>query len=77
MKLRLLHKEMSPSNCTDDSTTIQDKKSRTILLIFCSQWPKIILFWTEEHKSYKKLSSLGYIHDSVCHKKEFVNKSSS
>lgn len=29
--------------------------------------------WTDEHKSYSKLSSLGYDHDTVCYNREFVS----
>lgn len=32
------------------------------------------VIYTDEHKSYKGLSKLGYKHKSVCHKKEFINK---
>lgn len=28
--------------------------------------------WTDEHKSNNMLNTLGYIHDTVCHKCEFV-----
>lgn len=30
--------------------------------------------YTDEHKSYSKLNQIGYVHGTVCHKREFVNK---
>ncbi|KCZ76774.1 hypothetical protein H311_02221, partial [Anncaliia algerae PRA109] len=30
--------------------------------------------WTDEHKNYQKINKNGLLHQSVCHKYEFVNK---
>lgn len=48
--------------------TIPDKKSSTLIPIICSQVASNSTIWTDEHKSYKCLSSYNYIHDTVCHK---------
>jgi hypothetical protein len=29
---------------------------------------------TDEHKTYQRLNKIGFVHNSVCHKFEFVNK---
>ncbi|KCZ78475.1 hypothetical protein H311_00491, partial [Anncaliia algerae PRA109] len=32
------------------------------------------VIWTDEQKTYSCLSKNGFIHDSVCHKYEFINR---
>ncbi|KCZ79653.1 hypothetical protein H312_02959 [Anncaliia algerae PRA339] len=32
------------------------------------------VIWTDEHKSYQRLNKNGFLHQSVCHKYEFINK---
>ncbi|KCZ81096.1 hypothetical protein H312_01462, partial [Anncaliia algerae PRA339] len=53
---------------------IPNKESRTIIPIVVSQVASSSIIWTDEHKSYKCLKNLGFEHDRVCHKYEFVNK---
>ena len=53
--------------------TISDKKSSKILSIILENVLNNTIIYTDEHKSYSKLSSLGYIRDIVCDKYEFVN----
>lgn len=52
---------------------IPDKKADTMIPIIVENVEKGSIIWTDEHKSYKRLNSLGYNHDTVCHKKQFVN----
>ncbi|KCZ78590.1 hypothetical protein H311_00372, partial [Anncaliia algerae PRA109] len=53
---------------------IQNIKICTLIPIITSYIIQVSVIYTDEHKSYKVLSKLGYIHKSVCHKKEFINK---
>ncbi|KCZ80254.1 hypothetical protein H312_02344 [Anncaliia algerae PRA339] len=53
---------------------IPNKKKDTLIPIITSLVIPGSVIYTDEHKSYKVLSKLGYIHKSVCHKKEFINK---
>ncbi|KAM0686178.1 hypothetical protein COBT_002603, partial [Conglomerata obtusa] len=31
------------------------------------------VIWTDEHRSYNCLSTFNFIHDTVCHKYEFIS----
>lgn len=53
--------------------TIPDKKASTIIPIIQNKVLPNSTIWTDEHKSYCKLNELNYVHDTVCHKKEFIN----
>ncbi|KCZ77429.1 hypothetical protein H311_01561, partial [Anncaliia algerae PRA109] len=53
---------------------INDKKSETIIPLICSQVTPGSVIWTDEHRSYSSLNNIGFLHDSVCHKYEFVHK---
>ncbi|KCZ76572.1 hypothetical protein H311_02427 [Anncaliia algerae PRA109] len=53
---------------------IPDKKSSTIIRIICAQVVPGAIIWTDEHKSYVSLANNGFIHQSLCHKFEFVDK---
>lgn len=80
------HRGRSPTNKTDAlcmvevlngierayATVIPDKTIATIIPIICSQVADNSVIWTDEHRTYTRLSSHGYIHDSVCHKYEFI-----
>ncbi|KCZ77079.1 hypothetical protein H311_01914 [Anncaliia algerae PRA109] len=52
---------------------IPNKESRTLLPIIASQVARSSIIYTDEHRSYCKLNELGFVHKTVCHKKEFVN----
>ncbi|KCZ81399.1 hypothetical protein H312_01154, partial [Anncaliia algerae PRA339] len=56
------------------ATCIHNKKSETILPLIEKHVLPGTKIYTDEHKSYQKLNSLGFIHGTVCHKYEFVNK---
>lgn len=55
------------------ATIIPDKSSGTLIPIICSQVAANSVIWTDEHRSYSCLSTFNYIHNTVCHKYEFVN----
>lgn len=81
------HRGRAPNNKTDAlcivefdnyitnaySCVINDKKASTIIPIIQSHVKEGSIIWSDEHKSYSSLNSLGYVHDTVCHKYEFVN----
>ena len=81
------HRGRSPINKTDAlcivefdtrisrafACVISDKKASTILPIIHQNIERGSVIHTDEHKSYFRLNELGYIHDTVCHKYEFVN----
>lgn len=54
---------------------IPNKEASTIIPIICGQVISGSTIWSDEHKSYARLGLKGYLHDTVCHKYEFVNKS--
>ncbi|KCZ79507.1 hypothetical protein H312_03107 [Anncaliia algerae PRA339] len=82
------HRGRSPSNKTDAlcivevgqkitrafAKIIPNKKIETILPIIISQVMPGSLIWTDEHKNYHRLNKNGFLHQSVCHKYEFINK---
>ncbi|KCZ82114.1 hypothetical protein H312_00389, partial [Anncaliia algerae PRA339] len=53
---------------------ITNKKAKTIIPIVCSQIIPGSVIWTDEHKTYQSLNKHGSLHNSVCHKYEFINK---
>lgn len=53
---------------------IPNKESNTLIPIIVSQVAANSTIWTDEHRSYGRLSQLGFNHGSVCHKYEFVNR---
>ncbi|KAG0419258.1 hypothetical protein DMUE_6377, partial [Dictyocoela muelleri] len=55
------------------ATVIPDKKAETIIPIIFNQVTPNSIIWTDEHPSYSSLSSLNFIHDTVCHKYSFMN----
>ncbi|KCZ76670.1 hypothetical protein H311_02327 [Anncaliia algerae PRA109] len=82
------HRGRSPQNRTDAlciieydgkitrafAKVIANKEANTILPIIFSQVQPFSKIHTDEHRSYSKLSTLGYDHDTVCHKYNFVDK---
>lgn len=82
------HRGRSPINKTDAlcivefdtrisrafACVISDKKASTILPIINQNVELGSIIHTDEHKSYFRLNYLGYVHDTVCHKYEFVNR---
>ncbi|KAG0423924.1 hypothetical protein DMUE_6117 [Dictyocoela muelleri] len=54
---------------------IEDRRASTLIPIICSQVAPGSIIWTDEHRSYSQLNSLGFWHDTVCHKYEFINSS--
>lgn len=83
------HRGRSPSNRTDSlcmvefteritrayATVIPNKCANTLIPIICNQVAPHSKIWTDEHSSYNNLGNLEYVHESVCHKYEFVNSS--
>jgi transposase-like protein len=81
------HRGRSPTNRTDAlciieyaqnitrvfASVISDKTSATMIPIICSQVAPNSIIWTDEHRSYSCLSSFNFIHNTVCHKYQFVN----
>ncbi|KCZ80574.1 hypothetical protein H312_02031, partial [Anncaliia algerae PRA339] len=53
---------------------IPNKKSEIILPLIEKHVLPGTKIYTDEHKSYQKLNSLGFIHGTVSHKYEFINK---
>ncbi|KCZ77497.1 hypothetical protein H311_01493 [Anncaliia algerae PRA109] len=53
---------------------IEIKKVETIMPIICEQVVPGSNIWTYEHKSYSSLSQTGFLHKSICHKIEFIDK---
>lgn len=52
---------------------IPNKEANTLLPIIQSQVASSSIIWTDEHRSYARLSQMGFTHGTVCHKYEFVN----
>jgi transposase-like protein len=52
---------------------IENKKEDTTIPIIIDKVVEGSIIWTDESKSYSRLGSVGYLHDTVCHKYEFVN----
>ncbi|KCZ80115.1 hypothetical protein H312_02477 [Anncaliia algerae PRA339] len=83
------HRGRSPNNRSDSlcivevrngierafATLIPNKSQETILPIITRQVSSNSTIWTDEHRSYSNLSQLGFFHQTVCHKYEFVNSS--
>ncbi|KAG0434252.1 hypothetical protein DMUE_5252 [Dictyocoela muelleri] len=81
------HRARSPSNRTDAlcivetsnniirvfAQTIPNKKASTLIPIITRVFDRQSIIWTDEHKSYSSLSSMGYTHSTVCHEREFMN----
>ncbi|KCZ77887.1 hypothetical protein H311_01095, partial [Anncaliia algerae PRA109] len=57
------------------ATIIPDKKESTLVPIICSQVAENSIIWTDEFKSYYNLSKYNFIHNTVCHKYQFINHS--
>lgn len=84
------HRGRSPHNHTDVlciaevnvgitrvwAEIIANKESRTIIPIICEHVISGSSIHTDEHKSYKALVRNGFLHKTVCHKYEFVEKNS-
>jgi transposase-like protein len=54
---------------------IPNKRDATLIPIICSQVADNSTIRTDEHRSYRSLSSYGFIHESFCHKYEFITDS--
>lgn len=54
---------------------IPNKQADTILPIIKDHVIAHSVIYTDEHKSYQRLSNLGYEHKTVCHKANFVDVS--
>jgi transposase-like protein len=52
---------------------IENKKEDTTIPIIIDKVVEGSIIWTDESKLYSRLGSVGYLHDTVCHKYEFVN----
>ncbi|KCZ78688.1 hypothetical protein H311_00279 [Anncaliia algerae PRA109] len=52
---------------------IPNKKESTLIPIICSQVSANSIIWTDEHRSYSNLNRYNYIHETVCHKYEFIS----
>ncbi|KAG0441075.1 hypothetical protein DMUE_1312 [Dictyocoela muelleri] len=80
------HRGRSPQNRTDAlciveciggiqrayACIISDKKMETIVPIINNVVTPGSIIWTDEHRSYSRLSD-NFEHSTVCHKYEFVN----
>ncbi|KCZ76047.1 hypothetical protein H311_02963 [Anncaliia algerae PRA109] len=53
---------------------IKDKNIETILPIINRVVIPGSFIFTDEHKSYQNLNKQGFLHGTVCHKYEFLNK---
>ncbi len=85
------HRSRSPSNKTDALVIIEyrgritrafkqvipNKEASTMLPIICENVRVGTTVFTDEHKSYSALARNGFIHQTFCHKYEFVNKTTS
>ncbi len=56
------------------ATLIPDKKQETMIPFILDQVVAGSHVWTDEHRSYRCLTSLGFKHNTLCHKYEFVNQ---
>lgn len=84
------HRGRSPSNKTDSlcivefcghitrcyAKIIPNKYATTLVPLICRQVAANSIIWTDEHRSYSKLNQFNFVHNSVCHKYEFINKES-
>lgn len=82
------HRGRSPLNRTDSlciieyegrilrafATVIPNKSQNTIVPIICSQVNSGSVVHTDEHGAYFNLRNFNFLHDTVCHKYCFVNK---
>ena len=82
------HRGRSPSNRTDClcivevntritrayACSIPDKKAETLIPIICSQVASNSIIHTDEHRSYACLLMYFTEHQTVCHKYEFINR---
>lgn len=82
------HRGRSPENRTDAlcivecnpkitrcwAEIIEDKRATTIIPILFNRVVPGSTVHTDEHKSYKALSRVGFVHSSVCHKFCFVDR---
>ncbi|KAG0420347.1 hypothetical protein EQH57_0186 [Dictyocoela roeselum] len=53
---------------------IDNKEEETIVPIICSQVACNTTIWTDEHGAYANLEDYNYVHDTVCHKYNFINE---
>ncbi|KAG0435636.1 hypothetical protein DMUE_4628 [Dictyocoela muelleri] len=51
---------------------IPNKQAETMVPIICDNVASGSLIRTDEHKSYSRLGKLGFTHQTVCHKYNFV-----
>lgn len=82
------HRGRSPTNKTDALCIIEmqgliirvfakmipNKKAETLITLICQQVAANSIIWKDEHRSHSKLSQFNYIHDTVCHKYQFINQ---
>lgn len=82
------HRGRSPGNRTDSlciveceerilrafAIIIPNKRQETIVPIICSQVASGSVVNTDEHGAYFNLRSYGFIHGTVCHKYNFVDR---
>lgn len=54
--------------------TINDKKASTLIPIICRNVANNTIIWTDEHRSYSSLSNYTFLHETVCHKYEFITE---
>ncbi|KCZ77043.1 hypothetical protein H311_01951 [Anncaliia algerae PRA109] len=56
------------------AVVIPNKRAETILSIIYKIDIYGSIIWTYEHKSYSQLTSKRFLHSTVCHKYNFVEK---
>ncbi|KCZ77812.1 hypothetical protein H311_01171, partial [Anncaliia algerae PRA109] len=56
------------------AVVILNKKKSATLPIICNNVLNGNTIYTDEHKSYSELNQKGFVHDTVCHKFNFINK---
>ncbi|KCZ80226.1 hypothetical protein H312_02376 [Anncaliia algerae PRA339] len=66
--------EVSNSITKAYATIIPNKEASTIIPIICDKVVNGTLIYTDEHRSYASLAQKGYVHQTVCHKYNFVDK---
>lgn len=80
------HRGRSPNNKTDAiciiefsdkiervfACVIPNKKSETMIPIITQNVANGSKIWTDEHRSYQILRDYNYIHQTVCHKYQFI-----
>ncbi|KCZ80901.1 hypothetical protein H312_01674, partial [Anncaliia algerae PRA339] len=56
------------------ATIIPNKEAITIIPIVCGKVVNGTLIYTDEYRSYGSLTQKDHIHQTICHKYNFVDK---